>query len=227
VFFEALWSAISRSLRLKKFFEAIISGAEYYPPKGAVKIGEYTVGRPKIFSWRTDDVLVIGRFCMFGCGSTVILGGEHDMNRLSCYGFKSQFLGLKGDNIDGISKGPVIIGNDVWVGGRTTILSGVTIGDGVIIAAGAVVTRNVPPYAIVAGVPARVIRYRFSKEQIKKLLQIAWWNWSKEKIVANIDYFYGSVSDFIRKFWKEPKRSSVSEDTEKHGMRMSERVANV
>lgn len=201
--FEALRSAISRSLRLKRFFSALVSGAEYYPPKGVVKIGEYTKGSPRIFSWRTDDVLIVGKFCMFGCDSIVVLGGEHDLSRVSCYGFKSAFSGLKGDNLDGTSKGPVIIGNDVWVGGRTTILSGVTIGDGAIIAAGSVVTRDVFPYAIVAGVPAKVLRYRFSPTQIRKLLQIAWWNWSKEKLIANMQYFYEDVDVFINKFWKE------------------------
>lgn len=85
---------------------------------------------------------------------------------------------------------PVVIGNDVWIGANVILLPGVNIGDGAVIAAGAVVTKNVDPYAIVGGVPAKVIRYRFSKKCIEKLLRIQWWNWTDEKINDNIELFY-------------------------------------
>ena len=84
----------------------------------------------------------------------------------------------------------VIIGNDVWIGAYVSILPGVTIGDGAVLAAGAVVTKDVEPYAIVGGVPAKVLKYRFAKDQRKKLLQLQWWNWSEEKIEQNIELFY-------------------------------------
>ena len=85
---------------------------------------------------------------------------------------------------------PVEIGNDVWIGANVIILPGVKIGDGAILAAGAVVTKDVEPYAIVGGVPAKIIKYRFSKERIKSFLRIKWWEWSIEKIEENIEFFY-------------------------------------
>ncbi len=88
------------------------------------------------------------------------------------------------------------IGSDVWICGDVTLLNGVSIGDGAIVAAGAVVTEDVPPYAIVGGVPAKIIKYRFSDDIIKRLLEIKWWNWPEEKIAQNADAF-SDISEFI------------------------------
>lgn len=84
------------------------------------------------------------------------------------------------------NKGDIVVGNDVWIGYEAVILSGVTIGDGAVIGARAVVTKDVPPYTIVGGVPAKPIKKRFSEENIKKLQSIRWWDWPKEKIAENI-----------------------------------------
>ena len=97
------------------------------------------------------------------------------------------------------SNEPVVIGNDVWIGAGVIILPGVTVGDGAILSAGTVITKDVEPYAIVGGVPARVIRYRYSKEQIAKFLRIRWWDWSPEKIEANIELFY-QPDKFLEEF---------------------------
>lgn len=94
---------------------------------------------------------------------------------------------------------PCVIGNDVWIGWHAILTPGVTIGDGAIIAAGAVVTHDVPPYTIVGGVPARPIRKRFSDEVIAKLLKIKWWDWPEEKIMENYEYFY-QPERFVEKF---------------------------
>lgn len=86
------------------------------------------------------------------------------------------------------------MGNDVWVGCNSVLISGVKVGDGAIIGAGAVVTKDIPPYAIVVGVPARVIKYRFDEEVRERLLQIKWWNWDDEKIKRNIGFFKSDIN---------------------------------
>ena len=97
---------------------------------------------------------------------------------------------------------PVVIGNDVWIGGYVSILPGVRIGDGAVIAAGAVVTGDVEPYAIVGGVPAKTIRYRFDEEMIKKLLEVKWWEWSVEEVEKNIELLYDPVQ-FMKCFSRD------------------------
>lgn len=193
---------MERSGRLRGFFATIMQRALSMPPAGDIQIGRHCVGTPMILSWRRDEKLVIGDFCMFAYNTTVLLGGEHDLDRVTSFPLVTRVLNVQ-SYIDTASKGPVIIGNDVWVCVGATILSGVTIGDGAIVAAGSVVTQDVPPYAIVGGVPARVLRFRYSKEQIKKLLDISWWNWSKQEIADNIDFLYGDIDAFIEKFWKK------------------------
>lgn len=136
----------------------------------------------------------IGKYCSIARGVRFIVDQNHDYRRVS--------QGL----INGITyrqpelirrKGHLVIMNDCWVGQDAMIMSGVTIGNGAVVAANAVVTKDVPPYAIVAGNPARIIGYRFSKEQIEALEEIRWWNWSDEKILLNADDLYGEVDYFI------------------------------
>lgn len=100
-------------------------------------------------------------------------------------------------------KGNIIIQNDVWIGAKSTIMSGVKISNGSVVGAGSVVTKDVPPYAIVAGNPAKVVKYRFTEEQIEKLLSIAWWNWDEQKIKDNaMDMWCDNINDFINKFYE-------------------------
>ena len=98
-------------------------------------------------------------------------------------------------------KRKVVIGSDVWIGANCIIFEGVTIGDGAVIAAGSIIRRDVPPYAVVASVD-KIIKYRFSKEIIEKLLKIKWWNWPDEKIKENLNLFY-EPEKFVKKFCKE------------------------
>lgn len=145
------------------------------------QMGDYTYTGPfdMIFS------AVIGKFCSISYGVT-IPPPEHNYHRLSLHPFihlPNYGIFNDGEVIPSdMQNKPLRIGNDVWIGCNSTILRGVTIGDGAIIAANALVNRDVPPYAIVGGVPAKIIKYRFNPEVIDKLLELKWWNWSIDKI---------------------------------------------
>jgi acetyltransferase-like isoleucine patch superfamily enzyme len=160
--------------------------------------GAFTYGRPRIFTWGVTKVS-IGKFCSISSGINIV-GGEHNMRWVSTFPLRERFQ-LPGRGKDGHpkTKGPIIIGNDVWIGMGATILSGVTVGDGAVIAAHSVVTKDVPPYAIVAGNPAQVLKYRFDQETIQALLRIQWWNWDITKIVENVALINGAdVQEFVR-----------------------------
>lgn len=137
------------------------------------------------------DKLQIGKFCSIACGAKFLFNSaNHTLSSLSTYPFPLFFeeWGLEKKDVTNAwdNKGDIIIGNDVWIGYEAAILAGVTIGDGAIIGTRAVVTKDVPPYMIVGGVPAKPIKKRFSEETISALLEIQWWNWSEERIARNI-----------------------------------------
>lgn len=168
---------------------------------GRYRIGDHTYGKPRVISWGEGTSLTIGKYCSIGTNVIIFLGSEHRIDWVSTYPFP--FLWAEAKSIPGhpSTKGDVIIGNDVWIAFGSTILSGVTIGDGAAIGACSVVTRDIPPYAIAAGNPAQVIRYRFDEETIRKLLQIKWWNWPDEKVRENICLICSdSINTFIKKF---------------------------
>ncbi len=138
------------------------------------------------------DRLVIGKFCSIACGAKFIFtSANHSLKSLSTYPFPIFFeeWDLDVTNITDAwdNKGNIIIGNDVWIGYEAIILSGVTIGDGAIIGTHAVVTKDVPPYTIVGGVPAKPIRKRFDDKTIARLLELKWWDWPEERIKANLE----------------------------------------
>ena len=141
------------------------------------------------------DKLIIGKFCMIASDVTFIMnGGNHLNESLSSYPF-AIFGGDWSEAMEGKSyptKGNTIIGNDVWMGYGATIMPGVTIGDGAIIATKSVITKDVAPYTIVGGNPAIEIKKRFTEEVIKKLLELQWWDWPIEKITANVHNLTGN-----------------------------------
>ena len=133
------------------------------------------------------DRLVIGKFCSIACGAKFLMrSANHSLASLSTYPFPIFYeewgLDVRDITAAWTPKGDIVIGNDVWIGYEAVVMAGVTIGDGAVIGARAVVTRDVPPYTIVGGVPAKEIRKRFPDETIGKFLKLRWWDWPEEKI---------------------------------------------
>lgn len=154
---------------------------------------------PQLISFIGDRGLVrIGKWCSIEESVRILVGGEHPTGRASQYPLRLA-LQLPGALEDGIpsSNGPVVIGNDVWLGLESLVMSGVTIGDGAVVGARSVVTHDVAPYSVVAGVPARHIRWRFDEPQRQALQRIAWWNWPDEKVRAHVGEL---LSDDVQAF---------------------------
>jgi virginiamycin A acetyltransferase len=146
------------------------------------------------------DKLVIGKFCMIASDVTFIMNGaNHLTEAISSYPFAIFENGWEGamNGKEYPKKGDTNIGNDVWIGFGATIMTGVNIGDGAIIGSNSVVTKDVEPYAIVGGNPAKEIRKRFTQEKIKELLETKWWNWDIERITRNVENLTGTELDFV------------------------------
>ena len=183
----------------------------------SIEVGDYTiyndfVSDPRLFEKNNvlyhypinHDRLIIGKFCSIACGAKFIFNcANHTLKSLSTYTFplfyeewdlpKSE-VAAAWDN-----KGDIVIGNDVWIGFEAVILAGVKIGDGAIIGARAVVTKDVPPYSIVGGIPAKVIRKRYSPDIIEQLLSLRWWDWTKEKIKRNLPFIMSGDIENLNK----------------------------
>lgn len=150
-----------------------------------MKIGKYTYGTPIEHQHNDRANLIVGKFCCIGRNLEVYLGGNHRTDWVTTYPFGSLYQDVF-NKFNGLghpsTKGNVMIGNDVWIADNVTIMSGVTIGDGAVVANNSHVVKDVEPYTVVGGNPAKWIKYRFTKEQIKQLLEIKWWDWADEKI---------------------------------------------
>jgi virginiamycin A acetyltransferase len=181
-----------------------------------IEVGDFTIyndfcSDPKDFQTNNvlyhypinQDILIIGKFCSIACGVKFIMNcANHTLNSLSTYTFPIFYeewdqTAKVNDAWD--NKGNITIGNDVWIGYEAVILSGVHIGDGAVIGARAVVTKDVPPYAIVGGVPAKTIKKRFDDDTIRNLQKLQWWNWPYEKIEKSLSAIQaGNIEELLR-----------------------------
>lgn len=181
----------------------------------SISVGEFTIYNdfvhdPRLFEQNNvlyhypvnGDRLIIGKFCSIACGAKFLFNSaNHSLASLSTYPFPI-FYEEWGLNIQDVAaawdnKGDIVIGNDVWIGYEAVVLAGVTIGDGAVIGARAVVTKDVPPYAVVGGVPARLIRRRFPDDTISALLALRWWDWPADKIKPRLSALQaGQIEEF-------------------------------
>jgi virginiamycin A acetyltransferase len=167
--------------------------------------GTYFDRNVNIISWSDDYKIILGKYNSIGRDCNFFLHANHRVDWVTT---SSQLLGPVTPEIARLHmemghpscKGDIIIENDVWIGAKSTIMSGVKIHNGSVVGASSVVTKDVPPYSIVAGNPAQVIKYRFSFEQIQSLLRIAWWNWEEQKVRENVGLLWSEgVDEFINK----------------------------
>ncbi len=163
-----------------------------------VTVGKCTYGGINVLAFNDCNKLRIGHYVSIAPNVTFMLSADHYTNRISTFPYRTKILNEK---YEGVSKGNIVVDDDVWIGYGSTILSGVHIGQGAIVAAGSVVTKDVPPYAIVGGVPAKLIKYRFGEETIQKLLELDYSKLDKKIIEENIDELYVKADENIDLSW--------------------------
>jgi acetyltransferase-like isoleucine patch superfamily enzyme len=164
------------------------------------QVGAATYGSPVVLDFGRGASLSIGDYTSIGGEVVILLGGEHDSRSLTTYPFSALWPEGKDLESPDTTKGDVRIGHDVWIGQRVTILSGVTVGDGAIVGAGSLVARDVPPYAVAAGNPCRVLRMRFEPEVVDELLRLQWWSWPRDSVARALTLLTGQDVVALRLF---------------------------
>lgn len=179
------------SVRRRRQLQLMVNQAAYR----RYDIGRFSYGSPDVRFSNSGAMLRIGQFCSIADGVQIFLGGEHRTDWVTTYPFSLMIPDAARYTGHPSSRGDVVIGNDVWIGHGAFLLSGVKIGDGAVVGARALVARDVAPYSIVAGNPARLIRQRFTDSQVAGLLRIQWWNWPISKISAEVPMLLSSNID--------------------------------
>ena len=182
-------------------------------------VGKHTFGAEymSVKQWKHSTSLSIGSFCSIADNITVFLGGNHRIDWVSTYPFPEfheEWRNSEGIKNYQATKGNVVVKNDVWIGSGASILSGVTIGNGAVVAANSVVTKDIAPYEVVGGNPAKHMKYRFSQHQIRELLKIAWWEWEDAKIADHIRLL---CSDNIDGFIKAANKAKTRKHSKNNG----------
>lgn len=182
-----------KALIINSTISGKVNIGDYAKIKDVIVSGEVTIGKntslwgPNIQLYANVNGIVIGNFCSIA-SNVVMQEYNHQYDRLSSY-FIFQNVFRENMKADISSKGNITIGNDVWIGTQSTILSGARIGNGAIIGANSVVSSEIPPYAIAVGSPAKVVKFRFDQPVIDRLQSLEWWNWDHKKIIANRSLF--------------------------------------
>jgi acetyltransferase-like isoleucine patch superfamily enzyme len=168
-------------------------------PEG-VTMGRHTYGHDAgtFCVFMKGASIAVGAFCSIGPEARILAGSEHITSRATTFPLNALLFERSGDNsLDAIDRGTTRVGNDVWLGLGAIVLSGICVGDGAVIGAGAVVSKSVPPYAVVAGNPAQLLRYRFDVDTRRRLLELQWWEWSDEEIAALRAPFMSDIGSFL------------------------------
>lgn len=176
--------------------------ANEFDPRN-VEVGNYTYGELTVLNFGENEKLKIGSFCSIASGVVFSLNADHFTNHISTFPFKVKVLNEQIK--EAASKGDIIVDDDVWIGQNAIILSGVHIGQGSVIAAGAVVSKDVPAYAIVGGVPAKVIKYRYEPGMIDELLKLDYSKLTKEMIEEHVGELYQELTDVKQLEWMPRK----------------------
>lgn len=195
-FFKGLHQQHKEKKRRNKPVRSLATFKKKYPQ---YKIGSKCYGLPIVKHHHKDATLTIGTYCSFAENVQIFMGGMHHTDWVTTYLFPAYEDNCQHIDNWALTNGNVTIGNDVWLCANCVILSGVTIGDGAVIANGAIVTKDVPPYAIVGGNPAKLIRWRFDEKTREALLRAAWWNWPEDEILSIVDLLCSdNVEELIR-----------------------------
>ena len=179
-------------------------------PESMVSIGNYTYGEIGVLAFNDLNRIDIGGFCSIAPGVTFIVSADHSVQRASTFPFKSKIID---GSSEGTSKGNILIDDDVWIGHGATILSGVHIGQGAIVAAGAVVSKDVSPYTVVGGVPAKLIKNRFNQSVMEYMLTLDYGKLEESSIREHVDDLYtdleglplGKIKELFSWFPKKDK----------------------